>query len=61
MRAPVVVEIEEDVQSGSQGQHRCAILDVDVLVLDGTLRPLDENVVKHPAATVHADVNIRRL
>jgi hypothetical protein len=57
----VVVEVEVAFQASGQGRYSRVVVEIDVLILDSPPKPLNEDVVKGPATTVHADLDARRF
>src|SRR3712207_9239611 len=54
VRPLMVVEPKVSIEPDVQGWHRGVVLEIDVLVLDGSPQPFDEDVVQGTASTVHA-------
>lgn len=52
-----VVEREELPKTLRRGGDRRIIVQIEMLVLDGVLEPLDEDVVEHPPAPIHTDLH----
>jgi hypothetical protein len=61
MQTLVIVEREILVQALFQPKNPCVLVQVDVLALDGTPEPFDEDVVQCAATTIHIDANSGRL
>lgn len=59
MPSILVVESEIPIEPVLQRRNVCVILKIHVLVFHSPPQPLDEDIVKRPASSVHADPNIR--
>ena len=51
MRALLIVEPEVPLQPGEQLLHALVVVEIDVLVLEASPEPLDEDIIQsHPVA-----------
>ncbi len=57
METFVVVEMEVGRQTCKKFRNRLMSVEVNMFILDGPPQALDENVVKGPASTIHADAD----
>ena len=53
-----IEEVEVVGQSEGESGHGVVVINIDVLIFDGTPKPFDKDVVQCPASSIHADFDV---
>jgi len=59
--ALIVIELEVSAQTRRQSRSRFIVIQINVFVLDTAPQSLDEDVIEHTPATIHADLDVMVL
>ena len=57
MESLIVIELEISIQALFQFHRHSIVLEINVFILDGPPQSFDEDVIKHTAPAVHADLH----